>query len=243
MEKNHRSASAVREIPKKAFAAYRRRRTCGTTDSYQAGPETEAYQPPGITFDGSYERGSARIYNCNHHLHPALFHHQLVRVTNLPIPKKRWLIQWGQRRTRRAILGNGPVSAVLIVTKLVKLINLATTEIVSTAFAVAAIWIAIDRGMDVPLTEGALQFLTSAFTKKQTVAAKHDAPADLDYLEPGSSGWWKERTLDADSMPSYCKDSGSGSSEKAGELVEETYRVPGLLRRLRRRKPEGKATV
>lgn len=94
-----------------------------------------------------------------------------------------------------------------------------------------------------PLTEGILRFLTGSFTRKRITAARHNAPADVDYLDSGSSGWWREKRLDADSPPSYSKDFGSGSGETADEPTEETCGMSGLLGRLGRRKPEMKCTV
>lgn len=131
----------------------------------------------------------------------------------------------------------------ILSTRLLELINLATTEIVSTAFAVAAIWVAIDRGMNVPLTKGILRCLTGTSTRKRTAAAGNHSSSDLEYPNSRHSGWWREVTLDADSAHSHCKDSGTASNEKADKPAENTYRLPGLLSRLRQRRPEGQATV
>jgi hypothetical protein len=129
----------------------------------------------------------------------------------------------------------------------VKLKFPATAEIVSTAVAVAAIWIAIDRGMNVPLTQAVLKLLAGTFKKRQKNVRVAQLQPQLEILESRSTdvGWWREKNPKVKSTQSS-EDSESGSEGIAQDSKSKVHDLPSLLGKFRRRKPvedEGKRTV
>lgn len=98
--------------------------------------------------------------------------------------------------------------------------------------------------MDVPLTKGTIRLLTGASARERTAIAKQDA-IEEEYQMPSVSGWWRDKTVNAQSAENAKEESGSEVSEKQDGTVqqEDLSRLSDLLGRLRRRKRSGQVAV